>query len=320
MTVKFNTNSTQSILDLAKKSFENDGRLDKKEFLALKKVLEESDLPLNTKKGVLKFLEKTQEASNGVFGKFGETIPNKELASLKKLVSSLGDNKLANNLLESVKSSINNDKKETIETNNYKNHETEPKNEDISKLFSSNKNSKNLKLESNFYVSQGNGLPSHGSDCGPSCATMVLKRFGIFDKSTTGAQGTTKIRNYLNQSDHAISEDQIKSSIEHFSKGKVKEVSRNSFTSANSLISAAKDSLAKGNMPILLTGSPYHDKDPKWKGRHYMIITGIAPNGNIQLADPGGKYKEITPERLQQLMNKTAKNASNPTVLQSFNV
>ncbi|MEK7434640.1 MAG: C39 family peptidase [Cyanobacteriota bacterium] len=161
-----------------------------------------------------------------------------------------------------------------------------------------------------FYVSQGNGLKSSGSDCGPSCATMVLKRFGVFDSDTTGAQGTRQIRSLLGQSNHAIDEGQVEKSIESLSGGAVRKTSSSDFSSSSSLINYAKQQLAQGSMPILLTGSPYHDDEPNYDGRHYMVITGIDQNGNIQLADPGGKYEEMSPERLAHLMNKTGRGTS----------
>ncbi|MBC7473023.1 MAG: C39 family peptidase, partial [Candidatus Sericytochromatia bacterium] len=158
----------------------------------------------------------------------------------------------------------------------------------------------------NFYVSQGNGLKSAGSDCGPSCATMVLKRFGVFDQSTTGAQGVTKIRDLLHQSNHAITGDQVTKAIETLSGGAVTKTSGQNFSSSASLVNYAKEQLEKGAMPILLTASPYHDGDPSYKGRHYMVITGVDPvSGNIKLADPGGRFQEITPQRLAELMAKT---------------
>lgn len=190
---------------------------------------------------------------------------------------------------------------------NIKAHDSEPS----ILSFESTKPSYDLNAHKNdFIVSQGNGLISHASDCGPSCATMVLKRFGIFDKNTTGAEGTKKVRGFLKQKDDPIDESQVERSIEHLSEGAVQKTSSSDFSNPSNLINYAKDQLSNGSMPILLTGSPYHDSDPNYDGRHYMVITGIEPNGNIQLADPGGKFSEMSADRLAHLMNKTDRGTS----------
>ncbi len=312
--------SSESLLIEAKKSFENDGRLDKKEFKSLKNMINSSDLSPEAKEGAIKFLELAKKSSDGFLGIFGRGISNKELGKLKELAGSLGDNPIAAELCKTLESALAKPEVDTSKANTHKSHSSEPSTNFISRLFSQRMPDSEpfaqggMCLNTNkndFYVSQGNGLKSAGSDCGPSCATMVLKRFGVFDRDTTGAEGVTKIRSLLGQSNHAIDEGQIETSIENLSNGAVKKTSSSDFNSSSSLIDYAKNQLSKGAMPILLTASPYHDDEPDYDGRHYMIITGVDPkSGNIQLADPGGKYQEMTQERLNHLMNKTNRGTS----------
>jgi hypothetical protein len=133
--------STQSFLNEAKNAFQNDGRLDKKEFESLKNTISSSKLPENVKSEAIKFLEQAKDSSDGFLGIFGKDISNKELSQLKELASSLGNNSIAKKLFQSLESSIAKPPSDVNTTTNHKSHGSEPSNSKISNLFSRDKNS-----------------------------------------------------------------------------------------------------------------------------------------------------------------------------------
>ena len=161
----------------------------------------------------------------------------------------------------------------------------------------------------NFYVSQnGNQLASGGGDCGPASASMVLKRFGIFEKEKSSADSILAVRDEVDVTKSrsgawAIDESEVKQAIEGLSKGKVKQTDSGVFNGNQvaELTSFIKDQITnKKAMPILETGTPYSSDS-----RHYMVALEVRDNGNIVVADPAGKQIwEITPARLKELMEK----------------
>ncbi|MBC7476430.1 MAG: hypothetical protein H7263_19275, partial [Candidatus Sericytochromatia bacterium] len=168
--------SSQPLLAEAKKAFENDGRIDKKEFVALKNMVESSDLPPDVKAGTIKFLQQAKESSDGFLGIFGRDISNKELGQLKELANSMGDNPIAKELFTTLETALAKPTTQDSNTStNYNSHFFEPAVNFISNLFSGKKESDDIDTNqdtsalvntNNFYVSQGNGLKSAGSDCG----------------------------------------------------------------------------------------------------------------------------------------------------------
>lgn len=132
--------STQSFLNEAKNAFQNDGRLDKKEFESLKNTILSSKLPENVKSDAIKFLEQAKNSSDGFLGVFGKDISNKELSQLSKLANSLGNNSIAKKLFQSLESSVAKSPSDVNTTTNHKSHTSEPSNSKISNLFSRDKN------------------------------------------------------------------------------------------------------------------------------------------------------------------------------------
>ncbi len=162
-----------------------------------------------------------------------------------------------------------------------------------------------------WMVSQnGTGLPSAGGDCGPATAAMVARRFG-FNTNANSREAVQTARQHAgvtrsrNGGAWAISEAEVTKSIQGMTGGAVRQTSStglirsNSSGAANRVRQALSESLSRGDMPILLTGSPSSSS------RHYMVVTEVKPNGNLVMADPaGGKVWEMTPQKLEQLMRK----------------
>ncbi|MFN4151199.1 MAG: hypothetical protein ACK4IX_09665, partial [Candidatus Sericytochromatia bacterium] len=63
--------------------------------------------------------------------------------------------------------------------------------------------------------------------------------------------------------------------------------------------------LDKGMMPVIEIGSPYHDDNANFQGRHYMVVSEVKEDGSLVVADPGGKQIcTLSPERLSELLRK----------------
>lgn len=144
---------------------------------------------------------------------------------------------------------------------------------------------------SSFQMTQYNGSLSEGGDCGPTSGAMVLKAFGVdtsiadVRRNSTGKQVTSKTR--PNEGNWALDSRQLSSSINKTSNGQVSQSGKTQTYTANAdgkakLVADIKASLEKGELPILCTGTD----DPSFKYRHYVVVTGVDNNGNIQIADP----------------------------------
>lgn len=160
----------------------------------------------------------------------------------------------------------------------------------------------------------GTGLASAGGDCGPASAAMVLKALGVFPADMSSADAIQAVRRAggatQTQAPYAMSEDQINRAIETLSGGRIQPtgnstdlVRSNAPGAYNEIASSIQQSLAAGNMTMLLTGSPSSDS------RHYMMISHINENGNYVMVDPAGSggqanVWEMTPAQLQQLMRE----------------
>lgn len=160
----------------------------------------------------------------------------------------------------------------------------------------------------NFYVTQnGNGLASGGGDCGPAAAAMVMKAFGELQgvsnrdavQTMRRGSGVTSARN---GGHWAISEAEIEQSVERMSQGRIQETAHEQFSGnqRTEFMTFLQEQLNNNAVPIIEVGSPYSGR-----GRHYMVVSEIKPNGNLIVNDPGGKRQwEMTPQRLQELMDK----------------
>ena len=97
----------------------------------------------------------------------------------------------------------------------------------------------------------------------------------------------------------AISEAELEKSVERMSEGRIQETGHRQFNDSQrgEFMSYLAEQLANNAVPIIEVGSPYSGR-----GRHYMVVSEIKPNGNLVVADPGGKRQwEMTPEKLQQI-------------------
>ncbi len=161
-----------------------------------------------------------------------------------------------------------------------------------------------------WIVSQnGTGLASAGGDCGPASAAMIARRFGFNTnmdsrgavQAARNASGLTSARA---DGSWAITEDQVTKSIQTMTGGTVRETAdtgllRSGAGNRDKIVNALRQSLANGDMPILLTGSP------STSSRHYMVVTDVKDDGTLVMADPAGaRMWEMTPNHLDQLMRK----------------
>lgn len=161
----------------------------------------------------------------------------------------------------------------------------------------------------------GTGLASSGGDCGPASAAMVLRGFGILPENASSAEAIQAVRQagnaVRNSAPYAMGEDQLYRAIASLSGGRVQNdtsittdlVRSNASGAYNEIAGSIQESLAAGNMTMLLTGSPFSDS------RHYMMISHINENGNFVMVDPAGRggqanVWEMTPARLQELMRE----------------
>lgn len=160
-----------------------------------------------------------------------------------------------------------------------------------------------------WIVSQnGTGLSSASGDCGPASAAMVARRFG-FNTNLDSREAVQAARNASGVTSRrrgawAIDENEVTKSIQNMSGGKVRETADTGLLRAGSenrdkIITTLRESLSRGDMPILLTGSP------STSSRHYMVVTDVKENGTLVMADPaGGRVWEMTPAHLDKLMRK----------------
>ncbi|MBT9547457.1 MAG: hypothetical protein IV090_18835 [Candidatus Sericytochromatia bacterium] len=316
-----------------------DKHLDKNELKQLKNLLENTPgLSAETKAGVMQFLDKAHSDSKGhFFGLFGRGISPSEMGALKDLASSQSNNPVLAGLVEDLEqlaappvteslvrpegspSSLSN-----LSQNFVKQYNEAPFNPVAPGLsapsqadspFVANPTGSGEAVSGefgDFYVTQnGNGLASGGGDCGPACAAMVAKRFGFIDDDASSreaiqtarqAAGVTQARDGA----WAISESEVAQSVQRMTGGQVRQTAHQSFRSgqANELVGMLRSQIAKGAMPILETGSPYNSGG----GRHYMVVMEVKPNGNLVLADPGGRGQwEMTPQKLAEEMAQADK-------------
>ncbi len=132
---------------------------------------------------------------------------------------------------------------------------------------------------SKFHYNQYSGLASQNGDCGPSAVKMILKANGM-DASIGSIRQSAGVPRPRGGA-WAISENEIKKSIEKLSGNRIKEVNRKSFNafSHTSMINYLKSELSKGRMPVLLTANN------SLTGRHYTVVVGIKNDGSILVAD-----------------------------------
>ncbi|MGV3524704.1 MAG: hypothetical protein ACO1RX_10780 [Candidatus Sericytochromatia bacterium] len=154
-----------------------------------------------------------------------------------------------------------------------------------------------------IHVSQnGTGLSTAGRDCGPANAAMVAKHFGFLPQNTSDREAVTRARQASGNRSTAFSEDNLAAAVSGMTGGRVRRTSMTPVNTPAGLRSAVQAQLNQGALPIIEVGSPYRSSGP---GRHYMVALEVKANGNIVVADPGGRGNwEITPAKLQDLINR----------------
>lgn len=154
-----------------------------------------------------------------------------------------------------------------------------------------------------IHVSQnGTGLSTAGRDCGPANAAMVAKHFGFLPQNTSDREAVTRARQASGNRSTAFSEDNLAAAVSGMTGGRVRRTSMTPVNTPAALRSAVQSQLNQGALPIIEVGSPYRNSGP---GRHYMVAMEVKANGNIVVADSGGRgHWEITPAQLQNMMNR----------------
>lgn len=314
-----------------------DKNLDKNELKNLQNLLENTPgLSAETKAGVMQFLQKAHADSKGIFfGLFGRGISPAEMGALKDLAASQSQNPVLKGLVDDLEqlaappvngllarpeggpSSLSELSQNFVKQYNEASFNpvspqlTGPSSQtDVPALSGSGEQIADEFGE--FYVSQnGTGLASAGGDCGAACAAMVAKRFGFIDEDASNREAVQTARNAsgvtrARDGAWAISEAEVAQAVQRMTGGQVRQTAHQSFRSgqAGELVGMLRSQIAKGAMPILETGSPYNSNG----GRHYMVVMEVKPNGNLVLADPGGRGQwEMTPEKLAEEMRQADK-------------
>lgn len=301
-----------------------DKNLDKTELAQLKQLVQNTPgLSDETKAGVTQFLEEAHSDSKGFFfGLFGKGISNHEMGALKDLAQSQGNNPVLSGLVDSLEQqqpqtpTPGTARREPQQSANNVRSRPSASFNPLANIFSNSRPSfQGLRGAStsadfsDFYVTQnGNSLPSSTADCGPACAAMVAKRFGFIDDSVSNrnavqtarrASGVTSARDGA----WAISESEVAKSIQNMTGGKVRQTAHETFNSGqiSDFTSTLQSQLSHGAMPVIEIGSPYNSGG----GRHYMVAMEVKPNGNIVVADPGGRGQwEMTPDQLATEMRQ----------------
>lgn len=292
----------------------------------------DKSMPDALKGKLIDVLKQARDDSRGFLGLFKGSINDKELGQLQDLSQNLGDSPIANSLRETFEEMATSSARErsayrggqvrsaafepgdgpcfpmpnrptTVSADGSQPTAPEPET-CLPTPINYNPRPAGAPSFDHLYVTQnGNNLPSGGGDCGPAVGSMVLKHFGFVDQGTSSrnailafrrAVGVTQPRN----GKWAISEDEIAKGISSLSGGQVRQSGNKSVANGAALRSEVQSQLSKGSLPIIEVASPYGSK-----GRHYMIALGVKPNGNVEVADPGGKHHwEITPQQLDELV------------------
>lgn len=349
-----NTGNSTALISEIQKSFKNDNRIDRKELAQLKELLNNSDLDPAVKASITNFLEKAKDASYSFFGLFKSQITANELDKLSnefnKIKSLVGNNPVGKQLCDAIEPFLPvrttpQNSPDNSGVNNYKQSPFKP----VSDLFNNTFNPRTpvtqdrypdlIRADSpdfkytddtanrtgllrndvaNFHLTQYTGARSQGGDCGPTSGAMILRSFGI-DADVSDVRNNAPGK--PSGPPWALSEDQISKSITKLSGGQIKESGNTQeYRPANQqkLMDDIKAQLSEGKMLMICTGNPSSGS----QSRHYMVITGMDSNGNLQYADPaisqnGSGPMYMSPEQLMQRM-QNAQGLGRPTTLTAF--
>lgn len=328
-----------------------DGKITGREARELGELIDQMQLPDADKNALKDMVKQLNESSNQkfLFFNFKKNISESDLAKLQQLAS---NNPLANELLgkfqEMAQASSNvctpgdgSSVRSTPQEAGF-----DPNQDPFAPAQSSQTTATSQTsavatggdsvTRPDWYLNQyATGLPSKSGDCGPTSAAMVARSFGLMDPSLSGADAVQAARDASgfvgSGPPWAISEDQVTRSIETLSGGQLQETSRTNYQSGQSaeLIANIQAQLARGERPVLLSGTT--SDDPEYAGnRHYVVITGITPEGNLLIADPALQLdpnnpnhnpppaQMYTPQELEELLLRADNSGKGGTVLMSY--
>lgn len=313
-----------------------DSNLSKDEFDQLNTLIRaDNSIPGAEKEKLMAILNQARQDSRG-FLFFKGKINESELGKLQEMSEQLGNSPIANELRESLEEIATSNEQERS-TFRGSVHRDTPFSPDSGITFpgrsprnsgerpvevASNRRSQRTANDASpvsgrragspqfnrLYVSQnGNNLASGGGDCGPAVAAMVLKHFGHISQGTSNREAIQTVRREVGVTSPrggawALSENEISNGIEGVSGGRVQETGKRKFSGGqgNAFRAEVKSQLDRGALPVIEVGSPYGSP-----GRHYMVALEVKSNGNIVVADSGGRRNwEITPAELNRLMEK----------------
>lgn len=342
-----NTNqSNQALFSQIESSFKNDNRIDKNELNSLKELISTSDLDPQIKESVTSLLENAKKASDGFLWIFGRDISDSELAGLnqelgkiKELAAASGDNSLAKDLCNVIENALPKASAQPEDNSNVTPRDSagfNPIANFFNNLFNPKKSEGNATTNNqtpsqardgicrtdvpSFHLTQYTGAPSEKGDCGPTSGAMILRAFGI-DASVQDVRNNAPDK--PSGAPWALREDQISSSMKELSGGKVTQsgpTETYSPSDKTEIMDDIKSQLAEGKLLMLCTGV----NDADWDSRHYVVITGIDSNGNLQIADPakpnGSDAYYMTPDELFTRMNNAQNldDGPRPTTLTAF--
>lgn len=349
-----NSGNNSILANEIQKSFKDDNRIDRKELAQLKQLINTSDLDPAVKEKLTNFLEKAKDASYTFFGIFESKITANELEKLgnefNKVKALIGDNPIGKELCNAIEPFLpvkttpsNNNDQSGVKTHKpsfFKpvsdifNDTFHPKTPvttdrypdlirtdtpDFKYTDDTSNRSGLLRTDvANFHLTQYTGSRSQGGDCGPTSGAMILRSFGI---NASVADVRSNAPDKPSRAPWALSEGQISSSINKLSGGKVRQsgdTEQYSPRNQQKLMDDIKAQLSEGKMVMLCTGNSRSSSD----SRHYIVITGMDANNNLQYADPaisqnGSGPMYMSPEQLTQRMNN-ADGIGRPTTLTAY--
>lgn len=284
-----------------------DGMITNRELKDLSSKIQASDLPQEEKDNLISTLQDlssstSEEKVSFIFKQnVLKSMSETDVAVLKALSN---DNQVSNEMIDKVYSS----QKDIADAKNYESSDSSPNIFDFGNKKTENNTSQNTspqrqsvvtpedspihpskldnfylsQFSSEFYTDDNDELRSEKGDCGPTSAAMILRAngFDVTQEDTRIASGVTSPRN---GGKWAINEEELANSIEELSGGKIKESApKKEFHSGDKqeLADYLKSELAKGNMPVLLTGTDDPDS------RHYTVVIDVKEDNTLVLADP----------------------------------
>ncbi|MFN8672531.1 MAG: C39 family peptidase [Candidatus Sericytochromatia bacterium] len=171
--------------------------------------------------------------------------------------------------------------------------------------------SNKLSTIQNWYDSQNDDSRNSGSNCGPCCASMILKANGI---NIPSKEPSNYLRDkYMGGGNDARGIGQVINAINNGSNGTLK-AQNNSYDKTEAgyqkFLSDARAKLAEGKDLIVCFKNPAYDGK---HGGHYLVVQGVNPDGSMIFADPQMHNNGTTysPERIKEAFLAGAAEGSN---------